>query len=96
MGRENFLRDLEKKIRGFGRELSVLQDDMERGDSERQSYHEDVLRGLFRDYEYLESWLDKSEDIAQEDFPEQADLMGRRVIQFEEDLTDARKKIRDV
>lgn len=96
MERSLYKKYLQDKLNIWGRELSVLEDDVERSDEDNKEEYESVMRDLMRNYEDIESRLDEIEEMSKETFAEEKVVMDQMVVDFEQLLKDARATIQDI
>lgn len=96
ISQEEFLEDLRESIIEWQDDLAVLEDDAERSTGEEQDEYMEMIQDLFRSFEDLESRVDELEEMDDVDFEEELPLLEEKIQEFEQSLSDARLKIKDV
>lgn len=96
MKKHEYSQYLRKKIHSWGRELSVLEDDIERSDGDEKEEYELTFQDLMRHYEGIESYLDEIMEMSDDDFEDERAVLDERVEDFEVQLQEARESITDV
>ena len=94
--RRDFLDTLKQQLKRWGREVSILLDDVDRAESARQSEYRELLRDLEIDFEELELRADEIESMSESEFQEIYTILEDEVELFLEEIKDARATIQDV
>jgi hypothetical protein len=96
MDRSAYIQHIKNKLDLWGRDLSVLEDDIERSDEDVKEEYQTIMSELMRNYEWIESYLDELELMMEESFEEEKVVLNDRVEDFEAQLKDARDKVKDI
>lgn len=96
MDKEQFKQHVQNKLNLWGRDLSVLEDDVERADEDNKEEFELLMQDLMRAYEDIESRLDEIDEMSESVFEEEKYLMKEMMDEFGSRLAEARSKITDV
>ncbi len=96
MDKEEYVNNLKYKIEKWKTDLSILQDDTERGDEDLKEEYLALMGDLFRNFEEIESRLDEFDLMEEDVFKEEREVLDRQIYEFDEQLKAAREKIKDV
>jgi len=96
MKKEKYLNYLQSKVNEFQSSLEVLQDDAERGDSDNAEDYQVMVADLFRKFEEIRSKLDEVESMSDEEYSDERKVLDGQIESLEQDIDEARGKIKDV
>lgn len=95
MNRDDYLSNLRETIIDWENELAILQDDAGRQTGDDEDAQE-TMKDLFRQFETIQSKLDEIDQMSDEDFEEEQEVLDEEIEDFEMSLNQARAQIRDV
>ncbi len=87
---------LENKLNLWGRELSIIQDDIDRADEDYKEEYQLLMQDLMRAYENIESRLDEIEEMSSAVFADEKLVMDEMIREFETQLNETRDKVKDI
>ncbi len=96
MDQSLFKEHLENKLNLWGRELSILQDDIDRSDEDAKEEYQLLMQDLMRAYENIESRLDEVEEMTDAVFADEKTVMEEMMTEFETQLSETREKVKDI
>lgn len=96
MERHEYAQYLRKKVHNWGKELSVLEDDIERSDEETKEEYLLLFQDLMRSYENIDSSIGEVTEMSDDDFEDEHPVLEERVTDFEDQLQEARETVKDV
>lgn len=71
MDRSKYIQHIKNKLDLWGRDLSVLEDDIERSDENMKEEYQEIMAELMRNYEWIGSYLDELDLMTDESFEEE-------------------------
>ncbi len=96
MDQSLFKEHLKNQLNLWGRELSTLQDDIDRSDEDDKEEYQLLMRDLMRAYENIESRLDEIDEMLDAVFVDEKIVMEKMMREFEVQLNDTREKVKDI
>ena len=87
---------LQNKVHAWGKELALLEDDVERSDEDDKEEYTLLFQELMRNYESIESYIDEITEMSEDDFQEEKAVLDERIADFEVQMKEARETIKDV
>lgn len=96
MDRQEYLRMLKIRIQDWGKELSVLEDDIERADEDDKEDYRLLFHDLMRAYEDLEARLNEVEDALDEEFQAEEEVLLNEIEDFSQQLLSTRHKVANI
>lgn len=96
MNKDLYLEELQEKIDEWKNELVILEDDVERSKAKDRDEYETLIHDLYRQLEVVESHANEIDQMSDEDFSEEKEVIDSEVIHMEGLLETAREQIEDV
>lgn len=96
MKQSEYAQYLQKKVHGWGKDLAILQDDLDRSDENSKEEYTLAFQELMRNFENIESYIDEVTEMSDEVFAEERRILDERVDEFEQQLQQTRETIQDV
>lgn len=96
MTKHEYAQFLRKKVHDWGKELSILEDDIERSDEESKEEYKLMFQDVMRNYEVLESSIDEFPEMSDDAFQDEYPVFEDRVSEFETQIKEARETVKDV
>lgn len=96
MSRTAMIQKYKAMVADWQDRLSTLRDDAERSPEDLKEEYLELVDMLYRDFEEVESRVMDLDQMSEESFAEEAELLEEEASDFEDSLQDARDRIANI